>query len=179
MTRQPRGWYKASYSLDAPETNQIVRLPHIHPFVWKAFLALSLLGGLAGGVGLYTFVYARGASYLTDNPAACANCHVMQEQFDAWNKSSHHAVATCNDCHTPPGIIGKYYTKGRNGWHHSLAFTTGRFSEPIQITEFNRKVNESACRKCHGDMVRRIDAQPAPGREIDCARCHRSVGHLH
>ena len=30
-----------------------------------------------------------GASYLTDDPAACANCHVMQEHFDAWPRSSH------------------------------------------------------------------------------------------
>ena len=44
-------------------------------------------------LGVYTFAYARGWSYLTDNPAACANCHVMREQFDGWLKSSHRAVA--------------------------------------------------------------------------------------
>jgi len=26
----------------------------------------------------YTFVYARGYSYMTDNAEACMNCHVMQ-----------------------------------------------------------------------------------------------------
>jgi cytochrome c nitrite reductase small subunit len=51
-------------------------------------IALGAAIGLAVGVGGYTFVYARGGSYLTDDPAACANCHVMREQYDGWIKSS-------------------------------------------------------------------------------------------
>lgn len=90
--------------------------------------------GLATGLAAYTFVYARGYSYLLDDPAACANCHVMNPQMDSWVKSSHHAVATCNDCHTPKGAVGKYATKALNGWNHSLAFTTGDFDEPIRAT---------------------------------------------
>jgi cytochrome c nitrite reductase small subunit len=35
--------------------------------------------GVVIGLGGYTFLYARGASYLTDHPAACANCHIMRE----------------------------------------------------------------------------------------------------
>jgi len=70
--------------------------------------------GLIAGIGGYTFVYAKGASYLTNDPAACANCHVMNEQYDAWLKSSHHAVAVCNDCHTPHALVPKYTTKGLN-----------------------------------------------------------------
>jgi cytochrome c nitrite reductase small subunit len=31
--------------------------------------------GLAVGLGAYTFVYARGYAYLSNDPAACANCH--------------------------------------------------------------------------------------------------------
>jgi cytochrome c nitrite reductase small subunit len=69
-------------------------------------------------------VYARGGSYLTDDPAACANCHVMREQYDGWIAASHRAVAVCNDCHTPPGLLGKYATKARNGFWHSVAFTS-------------------------------------------------------
>ena len=64
---------------------------------------LGITIGMALGVGMYTFVYARGYSYMTDNAEACVNCHIMQEQFSGWLKSSHRAVAVCNDCHTPPG----------------------------------------------------------------------------
>ena len=56
--------------------------------------------GAAAGVGAYTFIYARGAPYLTNDPNACVNCHVMREQYDGGGKSSHRAVAVCNDCHT-------------------------------------------------------------------------------
>lgn len=139
-----------------------------------AVVTAALVGG-AAGVGGYTFYYAEGASYLTNDPAACANCHVMRGHFDAWQKSSHHAVAVCNDCHAPHGsLVAKYYCKGRNGFFHSLAFTTGEFHEPIMITDYNRWVTEDACRHCHDPMTHLIDAGPEP---LACIRCHDDVGH--
>ena len=113
--------------------------------------------GLAIGVGAYTFVYARGYSYLSDNAEGCANCHVMQQQYDGWLKSSHRAVAVCNDCHTPPGLVGKYTTKARNGFWHSYYFTTGWFEDNIHITPRGREVTEEACRKCHQEIVDAIE----------------------
>ena len=38
-----------------------------------AALLLAGLMGLAAGIGAFTFVYAHGASYLTDNPAAASS----------------------------------------------------------------------------------------------------------
>src|SRR6186713_2331304 len=93
----------------------------------------AVVGGTAG-LGGYTFFYAKGSSYMTNDPAACANCHIMREQFEGWSKGSHKNVAVCNDCHTPHNLFGKYYTKARNGFWHSYYFTTGNFPEPIQIT---------------------------------------------
>ena len=103
---------------------------------------LGVAMGLALGVGAYTFVYAKGASYLTNDPRACVNCHVMQEQYDGWIKSSHRSVATCNDCHAPHNLVGKYSTKAQNGFWHSFYFTFGNYADPIQITERNRKITE-------------------------------------
>jgi cytochrome c nitrite reductase small subunit len=40
----------------------------------------------------------------------------MQEHNDAWSRSSHHAVAACNDCHTPANLVGKYLTKANNSF---------------------------------------------------------------
>jgi cytochrome c nitrite reductase small subunit len=88
-------------------------------------------------------------------------------------------VAACNDCHAPHAIVGKYVTKAVNGFWHSVAFTSGRFHEPIAITERNRRVTEGACRYCHDEIAHAIDTRPARGQEIECIRCHRSVGHLH
>jgi cytochrome c nitrite reductase small subunit len=143
-----------------------------------ALLVVAVLFGIAAGLGGYTFVYARGASYLTDDPAACANCHVMREQYDGWVKSSHRSVAVCNDCHTPHAFLAKYYTKALNGYHHSLAFTSGEFHEPIQIKARNLEVTEWACRGCHADTVQAIDHPGETLEPISCIRCHESVGHL-
>jgi cytochrome c nitrite reductase small subunit len=145
-------------------------------------ISFGLVVGAAAGVGAYTFIYAQGASYLTNDPEACVNCHVMREQFDGWVKSSHRAVAVCNDCHTPPGHVAKYMTKAQNGFWHSFAFTTGRFPDEIYITERNHQVTERACRKCHDLVVQEIDgphAEKTAKDQLSCIKCHRSVGHLH
>ena len=146
----------------------------------RALFAAALFAGLALGVGGYTFAYARGYSYLTNDPGACANCHIMQDHFDAWTRSSHHAVAVCNDCHTPPGFVPKYITKARNGFWHSFYFTTGRYPDPLRITPVNHEVTELACRHCHEDLTHAID--PAPSgvgpRSLQCTSCHNEVGHI-
>jgi cytochrome c nitrite reductase small subunit len=156
--------------------------------VWSAAIAVGLVVGLGG----FTFVYARGYSYLTDNPAACANCHVMAEQFAGWSRGSHRSVAVCNDCHTPASFVGKYATKASNGFFHSYYFTFGGFPDPIQMTPRNRAITEAACLKCHAEITSSITAPtgrpiqaagPAapgahPGPGISCVRCHASVGHL-
>jgi cytochrome c nitrite reductase small subunit len=133
--------------------------------------------GAAFGVGAYTFLYAKGWSYLTNNPAACANCHVMWEQYDAWHKGSHRSVATCNDCHTPHSLIPKYYVKAENGFWHSFYFTTGTYKDPIQAREVSVRVTEKNCRRCHQSIVEQIDSHGAHDRQLDCIRCHRDVGH--
>ena len=139
---------------------------------------LAAVAGLAVGVGGYTFLYARGYSYLTNNPAACSNCHIMQEYYDGWVKSSHRAVAACNDCHTPASLLPKYAVKASNGLWHSFAFTSGRFAEPIQIKPRNREVTERACRHCHQDIVVAIEGPHRAAGDLPCVRCHDSVGHL-
>lgn len=141
-------------------------------------IVLNVLTGVGIGVGSYTFIYAKGGSYLTNDPAACANCHIMNEHYTAWIKSSHRSVAVCNDCHTPDGFLGKYMTKASNGFWHSFAFTTGRFHEPLQIKEHNREIAEQACRKCHQDIVIAIEGPHREIGELSCLPCHQSVGHF-
>lgn len=134
--------------------------------------------GVTTAVGGYTFIYAHGYSYMTNDPAACANCHVMEDHFRAWTKGSHRAVAVCNDCHTPPGLVPKYVTKAINGFNHSVAFTTGRFPEPLRITSRNAAVTEKACRKCHEEIVLAIESPHSNPQPLSCVRCHSTVGHL-
>ncbi|MBK7961920.1 MAG: NapC/NirT family cytochrome c [Bdellovibrionales bacterium] len=69
--------------------------------------ALFFVFGIIVGLGVYAFFYAKGYSYMSDDPQACINCHVMRENMDSWIKSTHHHVAKCNDCHLPHNIVGK------------------------------------------------------------------------
>jgi cytochrome c nitrite reductase small subunit len=144
----------------------------------RVAVIVGIAAGIFFGVGGYTFIYARGASYMTNDPAACVNCHVMNEQYDGWRKGSHRAVAVCNDCHAPHDIAGKYFTKALNGWNHSYAFTTGNFPDPIRITPRNREIAVKACLHCHAAvthvMVPSLDREPPR----DCLRCHARVGHM-
>jgi cytochrome c nitrite reductase small subunit len=144
-----------------------------------ALLLLAAAAGISLGIGLFTFGYARGASYLTDDPQACANCHVMREQHEGWMKSSHRRAAVCNDCHTPAGFVPKYVTKARNGFFHSLAFTTGRFPDRIRINAHNHRVANDACLKCHAEVVAGIRSARDHSSEASCLGCHPSVGHQH
>lgn len=145
----------------------------------KSSAFLILLGALVGvvvGLGLYTFVYAKGYAYLSNDPAACTNCHVMQDYYEGWEKSSHRAVAACNDCHTPHNLFGKYATKATNGFFHSFAFTSGRFPDVIQIKARNNRVTEDTCRSCHAELTTSI-VGPHSAKDISCVRCHFNVGH--
>jgi cytochrome c nitrite reductase small subunit len=141
-------------------------------------LLLSSLLGILIGAGGYTFYYARGASYLSNDPGTCVNCHIMREQFDGWQKASHHAVAVCNDCHIPHDFAGKWLVKAANGYHHSKAFTFWDFHDPIRIKPGNAAVLNASCRYCHRDFVREITAHRVIGdEELYCVRCHDGAGH--
>ena len=142
--------------------------------LWPALLVAAL--GMLLGLGLMTFRYAEGLSYLSTAPEACANCHIMWPQYDSWQKASHHTAATCVDCHLPAGFVAKYIAKAENGWNHSKAFTLQDFPEPIVINEKNAEILHANCLRCHADIVHEqsiISTQGAPR----CVRCHGSVGH--
>lgn len=142
-----------------------------------AYIALAILLGSFGGVGAFTFGYGKGYSYLSNDPAACANCHVMDGHYDAWLQSSHARVAVCNDCHLPHDPVGKWVVKADNGFFHSLAFTLENFHEPIQIKPRNRRVTQSACIDCHSDFVHSLKPAEAGGDMLNCIHCHADVGH--
>lgn len=142
-----------------------VRLP-----LGLAGLCAALALGVFAGTGVYTFSYAEGLSYLSDDPRACVNCHIMREQYDGWQKASHHARATCNDCHVPHDLVGKYTAKAVHGWRHSKGFTLNDFHEPIQILPEDLDIVRQNCRRCHGEFVSHLA-------DDDCIRCHSAVGH--
>lgn len=147
-----------------------------------ASLALASAGlaaalGILVGVGTFTFGYAHGLSYLSSRPEACTNCHIMQDYHDTWQKSSHHNVAVCVDCHLPHDVVGKYIAKADNGFFHSLAFTLDNFHEPIRIKARNRRITQRNCIACHTDAVDHMLPESPAGEMLMCIHCHDDVGH--
>jgi cytochrome c nitrite reductase small subunit len=147
---------------------------NLRPQVWGGILIIVF--GILVGTGFFTFVYARGTSYFSDDPNTCLNCHVMRDQFDAWSHSSHSRVATCNDCHTPHEFPDKWIVKAINGFNHSVAFTLGGFHEPIRINDFNAQVVQNNCVGCHQRIVNEIYTLHA-SEPLQCVSCHSNVGH--
>lgn len=143
---------------------------------WR--ITLTVLMGVLVGLGLFTFRYGEGHSYFSSDPTACVNCHIMQPQYDSWQKASHHTVATCVDCHLPHSFVAKWLAKGENGFLHSKAFTFQDFHEPIFIRERNQHILQDNCLQCHGGLVHDIVTPAATSREpVNCIHCHRSAGH--
>jgi cytochrome c nitrite reductase small subunit len=139
-------------------------------------IAVSL--GILAGLGVFTLHYAEGLSYFSTDPKACANCHIMQPQFDSWQKASHHGVAACVDCHLPHTFVAKYLAKAENGYYHSKGFTFQDFPEPIMIKAKNADILQKNCLSCHGDLTQEMvhGATKNPD-AVRCVHCHATVGH--
>jgi cytochrome c nitrite reductase small subunit len=142
-------------------------------------LSVGLLVGAIGGLGLFTFRYAEGLSYFSTDPRACANCHIMREQYGSWQHASHHGNATCVQCHLPHPLVPKLLAKAENGFNHSRAFTLQDFPEPIHIGPKNAAILQEACLSCHGALVSELVHGSASNDAdaVRCVHCHRGVGH--
>ena len=141
-------------------------------------MTAAALTGAAAGLAAFTFTYAKGFSYFSNRPEACANCHVMREVLHDWQAGDHHHVAVCNDCHVPHAPVAKWVVKALNGFHHSYAFTFLDTPEVLHAGSLSRQVVQANCQRCHSAL---FDHRPDhhAGSEEPCVRCHRSVGHIH
>lgn len=163
-----------------------------------ALLIILVAFGLVVGNGLYTFNYAKGFAYFSDDPAACKNCHVMNQVYEGWLKGGHQHVATCNDCHVPQDFVNKWLMKAQSGFGHSYAFTFKDNPVAFTANKKSKEVIQKNCIACHQDYVANsvdpralsISAflddknvtkshQMAHTEALNCVSCHRQVGHGH
>ena len=142
------------------------------------WIATVIAAAALSGLGAFTFHYGEGLSYFSADPRACANCHIMQPQYEGWQKASHHTVAACVDCHLPTSFVAKYAAKAANGWSHSKGFTLQDFAEPIRIKPGNSAILQDNCLRCHGALVHGLlDSSTTAPDALYCVHCHASVGH--
>jgi len=152
------------------------------PMAWR-FLVTILIGIL---VGLFLFIIhaARATSYLSDDPIACVNCHVMAPQYATWERSSHAKVTNCNDCHVPQdNFLNKYFFKASDGLRHSYMFTFRLEPQVIQIKEAGKKAVQQNCIRCHSNVIHPISLRSISSKKIIdegnkyCWDCHRETPH--
>lgn len=134
--------------------------------------------GVFVGMSLYVARISEATSYLSDDPKACINCHIMTPQYATWQHSSHARVATCNDCHVPhDSLISKYYFKAKDGMRHSVLFTLRREPQVIQAIPESRRVIQENCLRCHARVVEDVSRSAHTDRDRSCTDCHREVPH--
>ncbi|MEG1332124.1 MAG: cytochrome c nitrite reductase small subunit [Bacteroides sp.] len=150
----------------------------------KKAIVFILLGILAGGGVLFLYML-RAQTYLTDDPAACVNCHIMAPYYATWFHSSHARDATCNDCHVPhENPIRKWAFKGRDGMRHVAVFLTRGEAQVLKANDQSAQVIMNNCIRCHTQLntefvsAGRIDFMMSQvGEGKACWDCHREVAH--
>ena len=143
---------------------------------------------IAIGMFLYVVNISKALAYLSSDPKACINCHVMNTQYATWQHSSHGLRATCVECHLPTneGVLEKYIAKAKDGWNHSVAFTLNTYDNTIGISEDGARRVQNNCISCHKSVTSTLvtnsdkyhqfdDPGVATGRK--CWSCHKSVPH--
>ena len=145
----------------------------------------ALVAGFMVGGGLYFLYLLRAHTYLTDEPSACVNCHIMSPYYATWMHSSHGRDATCNDCHVPhENFVRKWTFKGMDGMKHVAAFLTSSEPQVIQAHPASLQVIMNNCIRCHQQLntefvkTGRIDYMMSEvGKGKACWDCHRDVPH--
>ncbi len=152
------------------------------PKQWKPIVVV-LLGAIVG-LGIYIANLANVTSYLTDDPRACINCHVMTPQYITWNHSSHREVATCNDCHVPHDNVFKQYAfKAKDGIYHATIYTLRAEPEAIVMHKAGQEAVQNNCIRCHVDQVTDAKTQSWTATHTSdrldrtCWECHRETPH--
>lgn len=152
------------------------------PQGWR--VSVIILMGIFTGIFFLLLHISRATSYLSDDPKACINCHVMYPQYASWTKGSHGNVATCADCHVPhENFIRQYYFKASDGLRHATFFTMRWEPQTIQIQQAGINVVQDNCIRCHLDLVNMSSLVEVSGKMASrdegklCWDCHRETPH--
>ncbi len=151
------------------------------PSIWKIPVIVVL--GIFFGLFFYLIYISNAASYLSDEPATCVNCHIMAPQYATWSHSAHRENTNCNDCHVPHNnVFNKYFFKAKDGLRHATIFTLRAEPQVIFIKKAGEGVVQKNCVRCHSYL---LSSNLKPGmadyshyrQERDCRECHRYSPH--
>ncbi|MDO6472572.1 cytochrome c nitrite reductase small subunit [Maribacter sp. 1_MG-2023] len=148
----------------------------------RSFAVFSLAAII--GIGFFLMKEGEVLSYMSDNPQACVNCHVMTPVYNSWMHSSHREWVSCNGCHVPQNnVVNAYYFKAMDGLYHASIFTARAEPEVIFMREGSQEVVQNNCIRCHVQQVTQtkydgfIEGHKENRTERQCWSCHKEVPH--
>ena len=164
------------------------------PNIWSNKRNRIIAAGVAGALLVFGLVIPFSAMQLENHDPFCASCHTEGEQtfYDRslgragapTDLASFHAAkkaSTCVDCHTGPGIIGRYAGL-LGGATDTISFYSGHYPQPAALEE---PMGDGNCTKCHADVAANQDFknhfhsilakwQAVDPKAAGCVDCHAS-----
>jgi predicted CXXCH cytochrome family protein len=162
--------------------------------IWSNRRIQIITASAIGAFILFGLVIPWGAMQRENHDSFCASCHTEGEQtfLDrslvtadvSTDLASFHAAkksARCIDCHTAPGIIGRY-TGLFAGATDLINFYSGHYPQPATLEE---PMGDGNCTKCHADVATKQDFnnhfhtllarwQAMDPKAASCVDCHAS-----
>ena len=123
-------------------------------------------------VGLYVSFGPPGLFAKSGTPEFCAQCHVMEAEYENWFHNGGHRRLKCIDCHLPNDNMARHLTwKGYTGMQDVFIFYSGRVPETIELSASGAVLLQENCRRCHEETVAKINE------DRNCWQCHRRLSH--
>lgn len=124
------------------------------------------------GAGLFVGFGPPGLFAKSETPEFCAQCHVMEAEYENWFLAAGHRRVKCIDCHLPNDSFPRHLTwKGIDGMWDGYVFYSGRVPETIVLSAHGSAILNENCRRCHSETVARINE------DRNCWQCHRRLSH--
>jgi cytochrome c nitrite reductase small subunit len=149
---------------------------------WR--IPIVILWSVFFGMGLFVMKVSNAFSYLSDDPKACINCHIMTAEYSTWMHGSHGRDTKCVDCHIPhENVVLKYLFKANDGLRHATMFTLRLEPQVIKMHEAGQDVVQRNCKRCHYNQLQNVSALNVNlknyehGQGMLCWKCHREVPH--
>lgn len=137
-------------------------------------VAVYMMFGVMAGLGVVLVRISNAASYLSDDPLTCMNCHVMTDAYATWKRGSHGRAAVCNDCHVPhTNPVAKAAFKAQDGLRHSAVFTLRAEPQVLRLSAGAKPVIQENCLRCHDDVL--VMVRLAAVSERKCWDCHSMI----
>lgn len=133
---------------------------------------LALLVLAAAAVGGFVSFGPPGLYAKSGTPEFCAQCHVMETEYENWFHNAGHRRQKCIDCHLPnDNGLHHFVRKGYDGMWDAYVFYSGRVPETIRLSAAGAATVKENCIRCHEQTVMRINV------DRDCWQCHRRLSH--